>query len=144
MAQGPLQAARRLAGGLAVQPSIKTLTQRSSTGTFLSIENSRPRQPPPSVREGRGNGGGREGERRGNGQYPEDATLKCIFLTTCLPWFFAQMRIPPLKREGIHPPGDYARLPNRLVLFGFSAFSVDKPSRRTHSSIISSPASLPT
>src|ERR1017187_3206343 len=133
MAQGPLQAARRLAGGLAVQPSIKTLTQRSSTGTFLSIENSRPRQPPPSVREG-----------RGNGQYPEDATLKCIFLTTCLPWFFAQMRIPPLKREGIHPPGDYARLPNRLVLFGFSAFSVDKPPRRTHSSIISSPASLPT
>src|ERR1035441_10717958 len=67
MAQGPLQAARRLAGGLAVQPSIKTLTQRSSTGTFLSIENSRPRQPPPSVREGRGNGGGTEGERTVSG-----------------------------------------------------------------------------
>ena len=33
-----------------------------------------------------------EGARRGHGQYPEDATPKCIFLTTCLLGFFAQMR----------------------------------------------------
>src|ERR1035441_7102528 len=41
-----------------------------------------------------GNGGRTEVERRGNGQYPEDATLKCIFLTTCLPLFLAQMTSP--------------------------------------------------
>jgi hypothetical protein len=27
-----------------------------------------------------------------------DATHKCIFLTTCQRWVFAQMRNPPLKR----------------------------------------------
>src|ERR1017187_6245888 len=32
-----------------------------------------------------------------DGQYPEDATPKCSFLTTCSPCFFAQMRIPFLK-----------------------------------------------
>src|ERR1017187_7341924 len=33
---------------------------------------------------GRGKGGGRVGERRGNGRHPEDAIPRCIFLTTCL------------------------------------------------------------
>ena len=42
-------------------------------------------------------GGGTEGIRRGHGQYPEDATPKCSFLTTCPPCFFSQMRKPPPK-----------------------------------------------
>src|ERR1017187_749155 len=43
------------------------------------------------------------GLRWGDGQYPEDRTLKCNFLTTCLPWLFAEMRKPPLKIPSGHP-----------------------------------------
>ena len=32
---------------------------------------------------------------------PKDAPAKCIFLTTCLPWFFSQMRIIPLRTSDI-------------------------------------------
>src|ERR1017187_8791514 len=32
-----------------------------------------------------------------DGHYPEDATPKCSFVTTCLPWSFAEMRKPFLK-----------------------------------------------
>src|ERR1022692_670283 len=38
---------------------------------------------PPCFQAG-GYGGGMEGLRWGDGHYPEDATLKCLFLTTCL------------------------------------------------------------
>src|ERR1017187_7333387 len=44
------------------------------------------------VLQWRGKGGGWEVERRGNGQYPEDGTPKCSFLTTCLSLILAQMR----------------------------------------------------
>jgi hypothetical protein len=36
----------------------------------------------------------------------EDATPKCIFLTTYLPWFYPQMRKPPRK----FPPGHSCRI----------------------------------
>src|ERR1022692_3243145 len=48
-----------------------------------------------------------------DGYYPEDATPKCSFLTTCLPWLFARTTSAPLKssfgptellQRGLIPP----------------------------------------
>ena len=65
------------------------------TDTFLSIENFPRSKTPTSV-----------GARWGHGQYSEDATLKCSFLTTCLPWLFSQVRKPARRL----PPGRKGRL----------------------------------
>ena len=58
----------------------------------------------------------------GHGGCPEDATPKCIYLTTCLAWVFAQMRNRPRKhpkpvghRLACHPLG------SRALLAGWSS-----------------------
>src|ERR1017187_5777386 len=42
-------------------------------------------------------------ENYNGGGITESLPLKCIFLTAWLPWFFAQMRKPPLKSPPDHP-----------------------------------------
>ena len=41
-----------------------------------------------------GHGTGMEGVWYWDGHYPEDVTPKCSFFTTCVAWFFAEMRRP--------------------------------------------------
>jgi hypothetical protein len=42
-------------------------------------------------------------QNAGIGGFTEGLLPKCSFLTTCLPWFFAQMRIPPIKFPAFLP-----------------------------------------